>query len=345
MGREHDGATLRVGVIAGLLPVFRDLGINVDAALTSVGLNAAIFDNTEMLITYAAYDRLLDFGVRESGCNNLGLLVGMTAPDLGLPGFLMLNAPTVREGVMDAVKFHSHIDGGGVFSLSEAGEVATLNYSIVAPKLRCTDQISDTAIALAYGALRRLIGADFRTFEVRLPRRVPADISSYRLFFSKARLKFDAHEAAIDFNRSCLDAPIEGADPALYKFLKSLIAQGPTVNASMAEKIRRVLPNLIRHKEVNTRFIAQMFGMHPRTMARRLADEQVTLHELVEEARFELAQQLLRSTDMKVTEIAVTLYYSDASAFTRAFRRNFRMTPGAWRKAHGTEVAAAAAGQ
>jgi len=45
------------------------------------------------------------------------------------------------------------------------------------------------------------------------------------------------------------------------------------------------------------------------------------VRDLVSEVRRELAQHLLRDTDLSVTEVAHILSYSDSTVFARAFRR------------------------
>jgi AraC-like DNA-binding protein len=332
MSRAARSATIRVGNVGSIPAVFRSLGLDLDAALTAVGLAASIFDDPESFVPYVAIDELFRLAVRESGCEHFGLLVGMAPPNLGLPGFLMQHAPTVRIGLQNFVASMNRVDGGAVVGLVESGGVATLSYSVMIADVRSVHHVCDTAMAVGLSILRRVID-DFSPIEIRLPRGVPGNLAPYKAFFTRGRLKFDSHEAAIDFPAACLDAPIRNADPALYRYLKHLFAQeSDCAEFTMAEQIRRILPNLIRHKEVNNKTVSQMFGVHPRTMARRLAEESVTLNELVQEARFEVAQQLLRATDLALTEIAADLFYSDASAFTRAFRRKFGMTPGSWRK-------------
>jgi hypothetical protein len=72
-----------------------------------------------------------------------------------------------------------------------------------------------------------------------------------------------------------------------------------------------------------------------RTLNRRLAACGTTFQTLVEEARFGLARQLLEDTDLPLAQIAATLGYADASAFSRAFRRWSGTAPSRWRaKAH-----------
>ncbi len=52
---------------------------------------------------------------------------------------------------------------------------------------------------------------------------------------------------------------------------------------------------------------------------------------IANEIRFEIARQLLEDTEVPLGEIAAALDYSEASAFTRAFRRWSGHTHTEWR--------------
>jgi AraC-like DNA-binding protein len=71
--------------------------------------------------------------------------------------------------------------------------------------------------------------------------------------------------------------------------------------------------------------------MHPRTLSRRLQSLGTSFQQLVDEGRFGIARQMLEHTSLDVSEIAASLDYSDASAFTRSFRRWSGTTPALWR--------------
>ena len=66
-------------------------------------------------------------------------------------------------------------------------------------------------------------------------------------------------------------------------------------------------------------------------LRRRLHADGTSIQQLIGVARFEVARQLLRETDLSLAEIASALGYSDATAFFRAFRGWADTTPSPWR--------------
>jgi len=52
---------------------------------------------------------------------------------------------------------------------------------------------------------------------------------------------------------------------------------------------------------------------------------------LLGKARFELAETLLKQSDISMTEIAERLGYRELSAFSRAFKMAYGVAPSAWR--------------
>jgi len=76
---------------------------------------------------------------------------------------------------------------------------------------------------------------------------------------------------------------------------------------------------------------ARLFSLHERTLRRRLDADRTTFHELLNDARFEVAQQLLSDTRLPAAEIAAILGYSNPGAYSRAFRGWSGSAPKRWR--------------
>ena len=78
--------------------------------------------------------------------------------------------------------------------------------------------------------------------------------------------------------------------------------------------------------------IAEVFGMHERTLHRRLRAAGTSFRQELDTARRRLSEQLLTNTSLAVGDIATALGYADASGFIRAFDRWCGTTPASWRK-------------
>ena len=100
---------------------------------------------------------------------------------------------------------------------------------------------------------------------------------------------------------------------------------------SLAHRVRRVLRNSVLAGTANARHVGEIFSLSERGLRRHLAREGVSLNELIGEARFVVAEQLLEQTGMPLGEIAGALHYADLSAFSRAFRGWTGVAPSAWR--------------
>ena len=77
--------------------------------------------------------------------------------------------------------------------------------------------------------------------------------------------------------------------------------------------------------------MAGELALSARSLRRKLEQEGTSYRDLVEEERRQLALQLLRSTAMKIEEVAAHLGYTDAGGFVRAFRRWQGCSPSEYR--------------
>jgi AraC-like DNA-binding protein len=96
--------------------------------------------------------------------------------------------------------------------------------------------------------------------------------------------------------------------------------------------VRRVLRPALLTGNASEEQIAGLFGIHPRTLHRRLRAFDTSYRRLLDESRYEYGRQMLADSRMELGQIAAHLGYSEPSAFTRAFRRWSGVAPALWRK-------------
>jgi AraC-like DNA-binding protein len=153
-------------------------------------------------------------------------------------------------------------------------------------------------------------------------------------------LHFDAERNAITFPATWLKHPLTDADPELSRLLQrqidALEAEHPD---SFPEQVRRVLRTALLTGSGGVDQVAALFSMPSRSLRGRLHASGTRFKAMADEARPELARQMLQNASLDVSKIAASLDYADASPLTRAFRRWTGTTPAAWRakRAVGTQ--------
>jgi len=78
--------------------------------------------------------------------------------------------------------------------------------------------------------------------------------------------------------------------------------------------------------------VADVLGMHPRTLQRELHSLGAEFRGIVDRSRRELVTDYLLETRATLSQVAAMLGYGDQAAFNNAFQRWYGMPPGRWRK-------------
>ncbi|MBB3018781.1 AraC-like DNA-binding protein [Microvirga lupini] len=332
-GRTLPAGYIHLGVAKEIAPILRDFGIDPDPVIREAGLDPRLFDDAANVIPHAALGRLLTLCLARTHCPHFGLLVGRRATilSLGLVGRLMQHSETVGDAMRALVSNLSIQNRGSVPSLTISGDIALFTFSVYQPEVESADQISDGSLAVAVNALRALCGADWSPSEVLLPRAAPVDQEPYRRHF-RTPVRFNQESATIVFPVGDLEIRIAGADPVMRAMLEERIQQiKGSQGSEFSDDIRRLLRTRLTSTHCSAEDIAELLTMHRRTLSRRLQGSGMGYRAITNEIRFEIARQLLQDTEVPLGQIAAALGYSEASAFTRAFRRWSGRTPTAWR--------------
>jgi len=325
---------VRIGPVAAIPDVLRKLGVAPSLPFVRAGVPLSTFKNPENRIAFEALGRLFSECSKLTGCGHFGLLVGecFELQGLGAIGYLMRNSPTVGEALRALLRHLYLHDRGAVPILInlEASHVL-LGYSIFRHGTPGSAHIYDAAIAIGYRALKEICGVAWEPRRVQFSHVRPKDPRPYRRLFGP-NVRFDAEVSGIVFEASWLDHAISGADPNLREMIVQAINQtGASSTMSFADVVRGALHQMVLSGTSSAANVALLFGMHERTLRKRLAAERTSLQQLVSQTRFELAEQLLENTELPLSEIASALRFADAAVFSRAFRSWSKESPREWR--------------
>lgn len=324
---------IHLGVVKEIVGVLKDLGSDPGAVVRGAGLDPHLFEDAGNVISFSALNRLLTLSSERTGCPHVGLLLGQraTISSIGIVGCLMQHSRTVGDALRILVRYLHLQNRIAVPQLSVEGDEAILSFGVYAPGGENADQIADASLAAAFQAVTAICGPKWAPTEVLLPRSQPQDPQPYRDVF-RAPLRFDEEMAALIFSARWLSHPIAGADDIFRQIFEERIAELESVPAGdFRDEVRRVLRSQLLKRKCSASDVASFFAMHRRTLHRRLTEEGTDFRSVADEMRFEIARQFLAATNMSLGQIAAALGYSEAGAFTRAFRRWSGQPPASWR--------------
>jgi AraC-like DNA-binding protein len=301
------------------------LGVDPDEVIRAGGADPVAFDDPDKTLPFPVMGRLLDHCARATGCLHLGLELGRHSglDALGALGEIAQTAPDLGSALRFFI-LHLHLhDRGAVPLLWERGDQAMLGYVIHWPDVAGTEQIYDAAVAIIHNILKSLTGPGWQPDAVWLHCPLPEDRTPYRNHF-QTRLHFAAQYAAVGFRAKDLSRPLPGSDARAYAGgLREVEALEALRDGGLHERIQRVLRRLLiagaPASELRLEPVAALFGLHGRTLNRRLHAEGTSFKALLDETRHRIACQLLRDTQLPMQELAITLGYADVTAFTRPF--------------------------
>jgi AraC-like DNA-binding protein len=179
-------------------------------------------------------------------------------------------------------------------------------------------------VTVLFRICRQLVGRQLTPDSISLVHRrssLPADL---RLFFG-CPVRFSSKLDEVVYARSLLETPVISADLFLNKllcrFCEEALAGRRIRSGNWRTKIENVVVQLLPHGQAHVAEVCRQIGISSRTMSRRLASEEVTFAEVLDDLRHDLAKRYLREPDLPISEIAWLLGYRETSSFNHAFRR------------------------
>lgn len=97
------------------------------------------------------------------------------------------------------------------------------------------------------------------------------------------------------------------------------------------QQLGEIIAPYLGSERVDKVVAAEIIGVSPRTLQRRLEEESTSFHEVLDHLRLQKAKAMLEEPGLKLIEIAFELGYENPPSFTRAFRRWTGVTPSEYR--------------
>ena len=327
-----DMSVIRSAGLRGFREVVTELGGHPERYAEVAGLPVEALDTDDLLVPDLAMAEVLEVAARELDRPDLGLLVA-GRQDLGMLGALALaiqNSPTLADALECTSRYlfvHARsLDVSLVPDPYGSRGVAALRYG---PELGDLAPVQGTDLGLGFlhRALESLVGERYGLRTVELPYRPPAPLAVYEAFFG-VPVRVGRPAAMLRVPSSLGGRPVTGGDPSIRRLaLAFLDQQAAESGSNLAAKVRGAVRQSLGTAPVDIASVGRLLAVHPRTLQRRLVEEQTSFAEIVDEVRRQLARHYLTSTDMPLSQVAGLLGLSEQSALTRCCRRWWDATP------------------
>lgn len=329
------------GYALGLVDVAVGLGVSRERFLLQSGMNDAVSSMPAGRLPMATLIRLFETAVALSGRRDIGLEFGrhVRPGTYNMLGYALMTCDTLADAIALVPHYRQLVFDLGYSEtrFGVEGDTAMLGWHVFDGELPYCEPFAESVLAGWCHFGRWIAGTALPLTRVHFRHTAPADVAPYAAFFA-APVHFGQAENALFFPAATLAQPLSQADATLHLAMREQ-AQATLKRvfgeAEIRHQLRRVLTSLLPKCEATLEAAAKALAMTPRTLQRRLKDEQLGFQEVLHDVRRELAQVYLRDPSLSLLDIALLLGYAEQSSFTRAFRDWFGMPPSEFRREPG----------
>lgn len=311
-------------------------GVRTKDLVENLGLSPdGPVDPAQLVASSDYYHFFAELAKRDPDGLLLPLRIGaaMRSDDYGAFGLAWKSAPNLLGSYVRSERY-GHVLGsaetyclekttdGLFFSLEKVGDGS--------PGMLLSNEASLSAVDTIS---KEVSTAPFRPLAVFFKHAPRGDTAVYETHFG-CPVNFESGRDALLVSEDSLNAPNKLGDASIARFFDRHLEQqlaSRLTDDDLEREVRRAIANVLSEGVPRLSLIASELNLGTRTLQRRLSEQGHSFQGVVDRARKELAQRLLRETDYSLAEIAFLTGFAEQSGFTRAFKRWADQTPRSYR--------------
>lgn len=334
--KSHVEPTVSARVLWPFIEVTRELGMPPELGLRAMGYSSATLKDPETRIPWSKVQRALRAAIEWSGREDLGLLAAeRVAPGaFDLVEFAARSQPTLIHAAECLCRLLPLDNEAARARLVIEGSTTAFEYD-VAPGCSIEPASCEFALAYFHVASRRFTGkTDLCPLGVSFRHPAPKDTSAHQRIFGTS-VQFNSGRNCLTQSLEVMRTPLVHADSQLGATLERIgqqfVAALPRAT-TLRQSVRNLIAQQLAQGSCTCESVAATLSMTPRTLLRRLKEEETTFRDELDDMRRAIALSYLEGGVVPVTELAYVLGFSTVTSFHRAFKRWTGTTPREYRR-------------
>ena len=318
--------------------IAQSLGLDhtgMKALVDGTGIDVDTLQHSDGFIDWPGACKLMANARQLSDQPDIALQTGLRAlPAMHGPmGMAAMASPTLRDAMQLFARFNNTRTRIFNTVMEETAQTITLRLEFAYPQSPAIQFLTESAMASAYACHVVLRGKPINGGSVYFNYPPPAWADSYPQVFRGTRIVFDAPDVALSLPASYGDEPLPSHD----RDLLWIAIQQCEVRQEALRKQGTVSDQVLSllHQQpgkASLENVADLLHISPRTLIRKLKQEDTRFQQLLDQTLSRRAAQLLSLPHYTVAAVAEDLGYTDVASFRRAFRRWFGTSPGHFRQ-------------
>jgi AraC-like DNA-binding protein len=326
--------TMTASAVRPLLRFLEAHDIPLNDILQDTLLNETKLKSDRLAIS--SFDQLLNNVARLTQREDIGFIAGqgLELQSFNLLGFLLSSCETGRDALVTMRRYYM------LLSDTPAPEIF-----ITKNEIKVIYHISDgndlamraraELIVTGIHSLGRSLGGNlYQPLKMGFKHSKPKYHDQLEDFFA-IDIEYNQPECWISFTAEHVDQPLQYSNPSLFHALRKQaesLLEGYQKLESTSSKVRHVLQQWPNQHSANKEAVAELLNTSPRTLTRRLQEENTQFSHLLRDVRMEKAQIKLENHPVDMQELAHELGFADRRGFERAFKQWSGQTPSAYHK-------------
>ena len=251
--------------------------------------------------------------------------------DLGLVGYTVLSCRDIGSALDVVFRYHALTSDAYRVHMSEHDDAVAFRLWIRPTHTHLRQVISEEFATGLWQVLSELLPTTEDLSLIRLDFDCPAPTYS-RLFgqLMSCSIGFDSTSTSVTIPAEWQGLTVQTADATVEQVCRvqcDQLLMGFSSGQRVIDDVRHVIASVPSNRQMRLEDVADTMMMSPRTLERRLSEAGASFRQIDSAIRMELATRYLALGSIPSQEISRLLGYSQPSAFFRAFRARFGVTP------------------